>query len=186
MKIILIGNKAQQGKDTFAAMVHDELVEKQICPVIIHFADCLKYIATEYFGWNKVKNEAGRTLLQEVGSKVRDNDEHFWTDFVARFISFLAKNDGPDDWFLIPDWRYIEEYERLLEYFDYKDIITVNIERVAEDGSPYRSPIMTEEQCKHRSETELDGYICQYHITNLTLEGLKETAEEFVKDLINS
>ena len=177
MKIILIGNKARMGKDTFANMLKEELNERA---VIVHFADALKFICKSYYGWNGEKNTFGRTLLQYVGQSTRDNDEHFWTDFIARLIKAnLSKNY---EYIIIPDWRYKEEYERLLRYFHYEDIITVNITRFNSDFSPYIPNELTFEQRQHKSEIDLDTYVCQYYISNFTLEKLRESAQTFVKE----
>ena len=177
MKIILIGNKARMGKDTFANMLKEELNERA---VIVHFADALKFICKSYYGWNGEKNTNGRTLLQYVGQSTRDNDEHFWTDFIARLIKTnLSKNY---EYIIIPDWRYKEEYERLLRYFHYEDIITVNITRFNSDFSPYIPNELTFEQRQHKSEIDLDTYVCQYYISNITLEKLHESAQTFVKE----
>ena len=177
MKIILIGNKARMGKDTFANMLKEELNERA---VIVHFADALKFICKSYYGWNGEKNTFGRTLLQYVGQSTRDSDEHFWTDFIARLIKAnLSKNY---EYIIIPDWRYKEEYERLLKYFHYEDIITVNITRFNSDFSPYIPNELTFEQRQHKSEIDLDTYVCQYYISNFTLEKLRESAQTFVKE----
>ena len=177
MKIILIGNKAGMGKDTFANMLKEELNERA---VIVHFADALKFICKSYYGWNGEKNTFGRTLLQYVGQSTRDSDEHFWTDFIARLIKAnLSKNY---EYIIIPDWRYKEEYERLLRYFHYENIITVNITRFNSDFSPYIPNELTFEQRQHKSEIDLDTYVCQYYISNFTLEKLRESAQTFVKE----
>ena len=177
MKISLIGNKARMGKDTFATMLKEELNERAI---IVHFADVLKFICKSYYNWNGEKDTFGRTLLQYVGQSTRDRDEHFWTDFIARLIKAnLSKNY---EYIIIPDWRYIEEYERLLKYFSYEDIITINITRFNSDYSVYVSSEMTLEQRQHKSEIDLDSYICQYYISNITLEKLRESARTFVKE----
>ena len=52
MKIILIGNKAQHGKDTFANMLQKELEARDNSCSIIHFADCLKFVCKEFFDWD--------------------------------------------------------------------------------------------------------------------------------------
>lgn len=178
MKIILIGNKAQHGKDTFANMLQEEFLHKGKTCGIIHFADLLKFICKEYYAWDGEKNQKGRTLLQAVGNKMRELDEHFWTDFVARFIRHAV-----DDYIIIPDWRHEEEYTRLLEYFDYDDIITVNIMRFVDENTPFVTPGMTEEQLKHKSEIDLDGYLCHYTILNITLEELQESAAALAEEL---
>ena len=165
------------GKDTFANMLKEELNERA---VIVHFADALKFVCKSYYGWNGEKNTNGRTLLQYVGQSTRDNDEHFWTDFIARLIKAnLSKNY---EYIIIPDWRYREEYERLLRYFHYEDIITVNITRFNSDFSPYIPNELTFEQRQHKSEIDLDTYVCQYYISNFTLEKLRESAQTFVKE----
>ena len=177
MKIILIGNKARMGKDTFATMLKEELNERAI---IVHFADVLKFICKSYYNWDGEKDTTGRTLLQYVGQSTRDNDEHFWTDFIARLIKAnLSKNY---EYIIIPDWRYIEEYERLLKYFPYEDIITINVTRFNSDYSVYVPDEMTLEQRQHKSEIDLDSYVCQYYISNITLEKLRESAQTFVKE----
>ena len=177
MKIILIGNKARMGKDTFANMLKEELNERA---VIVHFADALKFVCKSYYGWNGEKDTNGRTLLQYIGQSTRDIDEHFWTDFIARLIKAnLSKNY---EYIIIPDWRYKEEYERLLKYFHYEDIITVNITRFNNDFSPYIPNELTFEQRQHKSEIDLDTYVCQYYISNITLEKLRESAQTFVKE----
>ena len=178
MKIILIGNKAQHGKDTFANMLREELEIKGNSCSIIHFADCLKFICKEFFKWDGEKNVYGRSLLQTVGNKMREVDEHFWTDFVARYIKF-----SQTDYVIIPDWRHKEEYERLLEYFDYNDIITINIMRFVDENTPFITPGMTEEQLNHKSEIDLDGYLCHYTILNITLEELRESAAALAEEL---
>lgn len=179
MKIVLIGNKAQHGKDTFANMLQEELLRKGKTCSIIHFADCLKFICKEYYNWNGEKDQCGRTLLQAVGNKMRIHDEHFWTDFVARFIRY-----NQTDFVLIPDWRHQEEYERLLDYFNYDDIITINIMRFVDKNTPFVAPDMTEKQLNHKSEVDLDGYLCHYTILNITLEELQESAIAFAEELI--
>ena len=165
------------GKDTFATMLKEELNERAI---IVHFADVLKFICKSYYNWNGEKDTFGRTLLQYVGQSTRDNDEHFWTDFIARLIKAnLSKNYK---YIIIPDWRYIEEYERLLKYFPYEDIITINITRFNSDYSVYVPSEMTLEQRQHKSEIDLDSYVCQYYISNITLKELRESAQTFVKE----
>ena len=77
---------------------------------------------------------------------------------------------------------YKEEYERLLKYFHYEDIITVNITRFNSDFSPYIPNELTFEQRQHKSEIDLDTYVCQYYISNFTLEKLRESAQTFVKE----
>ena len=180
MKIILIGNKDQHGKDTFAQMLQEELVKKGNSCLTIHFADCLKFVCEKFFEWDGEKNAYGRSLLQAVGNEMREVDEHFWTDFVARYIKY-----DQADFILIPDWRHQEEYIRMLEYYNYDDIVTVNIMRYVDENTPFVTPGMSGQQLNHKREIDLDGYLCQYTILNISLEELQESAALYAEELIN-
>lgn len=68
MKIISISGKAQSGKDTTAALLKEVLETDGYTVLIAHYADLLKYICKTFFGWNGVKDEAGRQMLQYIGT----------------------------------------------------------------------------------------------------------------------
>lgn len=93
MRIILISGKAGSGKDTAAGIIKDNMItdgisEKRI--LIAHFADLLKYIASKFFGWDGVKDENGRTLLQYLGTDViRKKDKNFWTSFILKILNLF-------------------------------------------------------------------------------------------------
>ena len=184
MKIILISGKAQHGKDTCGKFFDIELRAKGFSTQIIHFGDALKYVCSQYYNWNGEKDEVGRSLLQSVGTEiVRRKDEHFWTDFVGRLAHTFNC-----DYVIIPDWRFEEEHERLLQWFDFNDIITIRVERYEkweEEGEqiPFVNESMTLSQLHHRSEIELDNYPCQYHIVNTTLEELEQSVNYILEEI---
>ena len=184
MKVILISGKAQHGKDTCGKFFDIELRAKGFSTQIVHFGDALKYVCSQYYNWNGEKDEVGRSLLQTVGTEiVRRKDEHFWTDFVGR----LARTFNCD-YVIIPDWRFEEEHDRLLQWFDFNDIITIRVERYEkweEEGEqiPFVNEAMTLSQLHHRSETELDNYPCQYHIVNTTFEELEQSVDYILEEI---
>ena len=183
MKIILISGKAQHGKDTCGKFLDIELKAKGFSTIIMHFGDAVKYVCEKYYDWNGVKDERGRSILQTVGTEiVRRKDEHFWTDFVGRLASTFDC-----DYIIIPDWRFEEEHERLLQWFDFNDIITIRMERFEkweeEEKIPFVNEAMTPSQLDHRSETELDNYPCQYHIVNITLDALEDSVNYIVEEI---
>ena len=184
MKVILISGKAQHGKDTCGKFFDIELRAKGFSTQIVHFGDALKYVCSQYYNWNGEKDETGRTLLQMVGTEiVRRKDEHFWTDFVGRLASTFNC-----DYVIIPDWRFEEEHERLLQWFDFNDIITIRVERYEkweEEGEqiPFVNEAMTLSQLHHRSEIELDNYPCQYHIVNTTLEKMEQSVNYILEEI---
>lgn len=183
MKIILISGKAGHGKTTFANFLEEELMLKGEV-LRIAFGDLLKDICCRYYDWDGEKNEEGRALLQLVGTEiVRERDEDFWTDHVARFAAVMRP-----DFVIIDDWRFVEEVERLSRFFS--DITTIRVERYEKwvgdhpdyINVPYKNPVMTKEQLAHRSETELENYICEYIITNTSINSIREAAQELVKE----
>jgi hypothetical protein len=153
-RIFLISGKAQSGKDTTADFI------KQALPntLIIHNADYMKYMAKTYLGWNGVKDEEGRNILQQLGTdKVRVGTckPMFWTWLVCEVIEIL-QNDF--DYFCIPDTRFPNEIYLPKARFGDK-VISIHIER------PDHNNGLTEEQKKHPSETALDGFKFDYNLS---------------------
>ena len=72
----------------------------------VAFADAVKLMALDHHGWDGRKDEAGRALLQEVGSMMRDEYEHYWVD--AAFAE-VAKHEHV----VLTDLRYVNELARL-------------------------------------------------------------------------
>lgn len=148
MKVICISGKAGHGKDTVANIINSALsfIDKKV--LVCHFADLVKYTCATFFGWNGKKDEAGRTLLQYVGTdKVRAKNPDFWVSYIASVLKFF---DGEWDCVVIPDCRFTNEYELLKECgFD------VELWRVVR---PDFDNGLTDKQKNHPSETELDDY----------------------------
>lgn len=173
MKVILISGKAQNGKDTTAQFMRDNLKERGDRVLITHYADLLKYICVNYFGWDGKKDENGRKMLQYVGTDViRKQNPSLWVDFMATILKYFHENW---DYVIIPDCRFQNEISRMAESgFD-----TIHI-RVIRDG--FISPL-TPEQQKHPSETALDNVEPDVCIHNSgTLDDLNESIKNLIKE----
>lgn len=171
-KFLVISGKAQRGKDTTGEIFYNELKAKGYKVLVTHYADLLKWMCKSYFEWDGNKDEAGRTILQRVGTDViRANDPDFWVRWIINVIKLF-----PDEWdyVIIPDCRFPNEIEMMKDAFDFVKHI-----RVTRPG--FVSPL-TPEQQNHISETALDGYPYDIIIENTTLENLKHQ----VKYIINS
>ena len=156
-KVICISAKAQHGKDTTATIMKSALEVRGNKVLVFHYADLLKYLCREYFGWNGEKDDAGRTLLQHVGTDiVRGKDPNYWVNFA---VSFLKMFEDEWDYVLIPDCRFPNEVEVMKSNFD---AIHVRVVRPNFDGP------LNDEQKKHPSETALDNYPYDELITNNT------------------
>lgn len=53
MKVITISGKAQNGKDTTAGLLKAALEADGYKVLITHYADLLKYICKQFFGWGQ-------------------------------------------------------------------------------------------------------------------------------------
>lgn len=174
MKIICISGKAGSGKDTCARMLRAELQANGSKVLLVHYADLLKFICCEFFGWNGEKDKKGRTLLQYVGTDViRRTDPDYWVAFIAHILSLF-----PDEWeyVLIPDTRFPNE----LSYLQNRGFKVAHV-RVVRPGS---SGGLTAAQLAHTSETALDGVEPDFVIDNRgDLEELKEQVLALMPEL---
>lgn len=186
MKIIMISGKAGSGKDTVANFFKDELIASNKRVLVMHFADLVKYYATQYFNWDGEKNEAGRSLLQEIGTTVmRGRYPEYWAEIIGKFIdAYTIPEHSFFDYILIPDWRFINEYEVVYDYaaIQNNETITIRIERYDDTGLKWKNPNMTSDQLNHISECELDNFAFNWIIENRgTLEDLKNSVNEILK-----
>ena len=179
MRVIMISGKSGSGKDTFANFLRDELLQANKRVLTIHFADMVKEYAKLYYNWNGEKDEAGRTLLQQLGTdKVRAKYPTYWGRLVAQFISATEKDW---DYVLIPDLRFLNEYKTVLHY-NQNYCNAVRITRYDDNLQPWINPALTEEQQNHPSETDLDEWSFDWYIENAgSLEELQIGAKEFFK-----
>lgn len=156
MKVFCISGKAGHGKDTFANILSNKLMEKDQRVLTIHYADLLKWMCQKLFDWDGVKDDEGRHLLQYVGTNViRKQNPDFWVGFVADVLGFFG-----DEWdyVLIPDCRFPNEIEFLRSRgFDVTHI------RIVRSG--FKSALSAEQKA-HPSETALDDYPVDVVIRN--------------------
>lgn len=175
MKIITISGKAQNGKDTTAEILKSELQADGYRVLIAHYADLVKYVCKQFFDWDGKKDEAGRGLLQFVGTDVvRQAHPDYWVGFIA---SMLTMFHNEWDYVLIPDCRFPNE----IEYLKNMEFDVTHI-RVVRAG--FESPL-TPEQQKHSSETALDNVKPDYYIMNSgTRADLKKVVINWITEVV--
>jgi len=153
-KIILVSGHAQNGKDSVGQILKEKLQGRTL---ILHNADYLKYIAKEYLGWNGIKDEKSRTLLQRLGTeRVREELNHplFWVERSCDIIDILS-NDF--DYFIICDCRFRNEiYLPQARFLD--KVISIRVERLNFDNG------LSKKQKLHSSEIDLDHFKFDYKI----------------------
>ena len=156
MKVICISGKAGHGKDTAAEFLKRQMELGENSVLIAHFGDLVKYVCKKFFGWNGKKDEAGREMLQTIGTDiVRSEDPNYW----ARFISDMLRFFEPAwDYAIISDLRFENELKTLIKSgFDVTHIRVVRKDYESE---------LTQEQQNHISETDLDDYIPDIYVHN--------------------
>ena len=159
-KILLISGKAQSSKDTSAQFMKSHLESKGERVLICHYADLLKYICKTFFDWDGVKDDKGRTILQHVGTDVirmKNHAPNYWVDFIANLLWMFY-----DEWdyIIIPDTRFPNELERMIDNFGEERIVSLRINRPNFDSG------LSQEQLNHPSECGLDDYEFDHYITN--------------------
>lgn len=143
--------------------------------LITHYGDLVKYICTNFFGWNGKKDEDGRRLLQYVGTDiVRKINPDFWVDFIIDILRFFENNW---DVVLIPDSRFPNEIDRLIDAG--WEVTHIRVKR------PGYISTLTEEQRSHQSETALDNVDPDYLILNDgSLDDLEISVNQYIKENI--
>lgn len=166
--IITVSGKAQHGKDTCAKIISDVLIKKDQRVLVVNYANYLKYLASNYFGWDGNKDEKGRTLLQTLGTeKIRSKYPDFWVNNVVD-IAKIFEDDF--DYIIIPDTRFLNEITRWKEE-SYK-VISVCVQRPNFDNG------LTDEQKKHKSEIALNNYKFDYILVNDSLDSLESKIKD--------
>lgn len=173
MKVVLISGKARHGKDTLAGMLKNHLEDEGYRVLIAHYGDLVKYVCEKFFDWDGNKDEAGRTLLQYVGTDiVRKQNEDFWANFIKDILTMFSHEW---DYVLIPDTRFVNEVECFNGNFDSS---LVRIYRPNYDSG------LTPQQLSHPSETALDDYKYDCYVVNDgNLQDLKNKVPEILKTI---
>ena len=172
MEIIELCGKAGVGKDTFGQELIKQLEAQGKKCVHIAFADYLKFLCKQYFGWDGNKDEKGRELLQRMGTDVfRKTDENFWVNVVANLLRIYNINNL-FDFAIITDARFPNEINGLRDALAGEENVDVKAYRIIRNNFVSR---LSDEAQQHSSETALDNFaldeiVLSGNINNLPLE----------------
>jgi hypothetical protein len=185
MKVIMINGLKRSGKD-FSADILVQKLEKKVQRVGRYsFADPIKEMLSSMLGisvkeFDDMKNnwywmEFGehtlsfRKLIQTFGNDIMKKyfGETVWTQMAIDELNFVNK-----DIMVIPDFRFLIEYEELKRHFD---VITLKIQDTELEKSS-TDP--------HESETELRDFKFDYVVDNTIKDPivLEDYLCTFIKD----
>lgn len=117
MKIVLISGYAGSGKDTLSLYLQRELLLENKNVYMRAFATRVKECAYKEFMWDGNKDKKGRRLLQDIGMAGREYDENLWVKYVLMEFAGWYLPDHLNDFIIISDWRFPNEYEYCQKLF---------------------------------------------------------------------
>lgn len=163
MKIVALGHKARNGKDTVAQLMLEQDPRRV---KIYSFGNALKSFC-RVMGWMTTKDGP---LLQTIGTEVfRRVDPDKW----VRMLSWQIEEEAPAI-AVISDLRFINE----AEWVKSMGGVTVKIQRIRSDGEPY---IAMDRPADHPSEIALDDY--PFDLTYRALDGDWERLQHIAQDI---
>jgi hypothetical protein len=160
---VLIVGRSGAGKTEVGLRVKRHLHNADLFPM----AQGVKEIARA-MGWDGDKDDAGRRLLQDIGSVGRAYNEDMWVARqLARHLSASAESENKIV-FIADDVRYGNEIVRVRDVFKYVFVIRVNRKNGGE---------LSEEAAAHVSEQEWPTFQADYVINN---DGSKKDLDRWV------
>lgn len=176
MKIILIGGKANSGKDSTADYITKYYREKKHLDVVnIQIAYYIKMYAKQIAKWDGDNETKPRQLLQDLGTELirKQIDEYF---FIKRILQDIDIYSRYFDVITISDGRLPEEFEEICKA--YPETVTIHVTR------PGYVSHLTKDQKAHVTEALVDEIPYEYEIVNDgTLEDLEKKAVKLCKQL---
>ena len=175
MKIILIGGKANSGKDTSAEYIDQYYRDQGLDVVNIQIAFYIKMYAKEIAKWDGDNETKPRQLLMDIGTELirKQIDNYF---FIKRIIQDIDIYSRYFDVITISDGRLPEEFEEIRKA--YPETVTLHVTR------PDYVSHLTKEQKAHVTEMLVDEITYDHEIVNDgTLEDLEKKCISFCKNI---
>lgn len=148
--VVLISGKAGAGKSTFAKYLEQDAIIEGLSCVRTAFADALKDIAYDNFGWDGKKDEKGRRLLQNLGDVGRSYNTDLWVNKVKdKILEHIPLKDTA--LYIIDDCRYLNE----ISFVDKTEGIGCVKIHIIRPDNPHA---LTGERAAHSSENGLNKY----------------------------
>lgn len=173
MKIILLGGKANSGKDSTAEYIDEYYRSRGLDVVNIQIAYYIKMYAKQIAHWDGDNETKPRQLLQDLGTELirKQIDEYF---FIKRILQDIDIYSRYFDVITISDGRLPEEFASIK--VAYPETVTVHVTR------PNYNSRLSKKQKEHVTESLVDEIEYDYDIVNDgTLDDLQKKAIELVQ-----
>lgn len=175
MKIILLGGKANSGKDSTALYIDEYYRSRGLDVVNIQIAYYMKMYAKQIAHWDGDNETKPRQLLQDLGTELirKQIDEYF---FIKRILQDIDIYSRYFDVITISDGRLPEEFASIK--VAYPETVTVHITR------PNYNSRLTKDQKAHITEALVDEIEYDYEVVNDgTLDDLQKKSIELVQKI---
>lgn len=175
MKIILLGGKANSGKDTAAEFIDEYYRSRGLDVVNIQIASYLKMYAKNIAKWDGDNETKPRQLLQDLGTELirKQIDQYF---FIKRIIQDIDIYSRYFDIITISDGRLPEEFASIK--LAYPETVTVHVTRPGYESK------LTQDQKAHVTETLVDTVEYDLDVVNDgTIDDLQKQCIELVQTI---
>lgn len=166
MRLVVLTGKARSGKDTVAEFIR-KIIGSKLDVQVVGFADAVKEAAFRT-GWDGTKNTNGRSLLQFIGMRQRQENQDFW---VYKLSDRIRARDTLDKLWVVVDCRFLNE----ASWARFAGGKLVRILRPNFDNG------LTDVQKQHPSETEMDSCVVDWTVFN---EGSLEELEDKIRIML--
>ena len=175
MKIILLGGKANSGKDSTAEYIDEYYRSRGLDVVNIQIATYLKMYAKNIAKWDGDNETKPRQLLQDLGTELirKEIDQYF---FIKRIIQDIDIYSRYFDIITISDGRLPEEFASIK--LAYPETVTVHVTRPGFESK------LSKEQKAHITETLVDEIEYDLEIVNDgSIDDLQKKSIELVQTI---
>lgn len=146
--LVLFGGRMYSGKTVSSLFVYHKLSVYGLPMIKTSLATPIKKMAVEQFGWDGVKDEKGRRLLQVLGTDAgRAYNENIWVD---KLLDKVTSDLEPPSFVFVDDWRFPNERDFFLDNPMF-DVTTVYLRRPGFDVEVVAESSLT----GHQSESSL-------------------------------
>ena len=177
-KIILIGGKAESGKNYCADYIKKQLESKGYRVAEDMFAKYIKSIMINYYNWDGItKDDFYRDKLQQMGTEIIKDKLNFKSWHSLRLAQDIQIIEADFDYILINDVRFHDEIHTMRAMFP-KQVMDVRINWTGNKNQGLKGGLS-----QHKSEIDLDDFNFSEFINNDGTDRVLSQLNWFIKNI---